>query len=150
MVFEQFFHGARTCDAHSAASLLRERAVSPDQVLAGVGYSLGGIVLNKYLATYQEDAQLDVAVTISGALNCIHQPKYHRSKNTWQRMIAAHMKDVFMHGKWGRRLYHQLGQEEYEGLMRVQSVVVSLMESYDLSIESTFVQNSCVAVSIFP
>jgi predicted alpha/beta-fold hydrolase len=120
----KFFHGVRTIDAHSAASTLRERVLEQNQTLAGVGYSLGAIVLNHYVASYQDEVALDVSVSISGALYCIPQKDFVRSQWTWQAMIAAHAKDFFMVGKWGRRLHHQLGKKNYERLLRATNVVV--------------------------
>lgn len=117
------FNGIRTTDAHSAAAILRDRVLIPNQTLAGVGYSMGAIVLNRYVATHH-DVALNVSVSISGALNTIYQMNYLRSKFTWQRIITAHMKELFFKGKWGRRLHNQLGDQGYVQLLRAQNIVV--------------------------
>jgi predicted alpha/beta-fold hydrolase len=120
----QFFHGARVLDAHSAATILRNRVKRNEQVLAGVGYSLGAIVLNHCVATFGERVALDVSVAISGALDCTYQQVYRRSQRIWQPMIISHMKDQFLYPKWGNRIIHQIGQENYQKLMRAGDIVV--------------------------
>ena len=119
----KFFNGIRVIDAHAAASTLRERVLAPHQTLAGVGYSMGGIVLNRYVST-SKNVALDVSVSISGALCSLYQKDYHRSKRTWQRVITGHMKYMFFRGKWGNRLYQVLGREGYRELLRAQDIVV--------------------------
>lgn len=99
--------------------------LQPNQVFGGVGYSLGAIVLNNYVANYGDQVELDVSVAISGALNTLFQKDFVRSGWTWQPMIAAHMKDVFFAGKWGQRVRHQLGKQKYQELLRATNVVVS-------------------------
>eukprot|EP00980_Cylindrotheca_fusiformis_P007364 scaffold1525_cov142-Cylindrotheca_fusiformis.AAC.164 len=116
-------HGARTVDAHSAAQTLQQRVVGPEQTLAGVGYSLGAIVLNNYVATYGGDVALDVSVSISGGIACQYQKDYRRSQLIWQPLIAEFMKKNYLDKKWGLRLHHQLGSSDYKGLMRASSVV---------------------------
>jgi len=118
-----FFHGVRTDDAHSAASILRDRVKQPDQVIAGVGYSLGAIVLNHYVSSYGDQVALDISVSISGALDCNYQQLYIRSQRIWQSMIVAHMKDQYLFTKWGDRIYRQLGQRSYQQLMRAKHIV---------------------------
>lgn len=119
----QFFNGIRVIDAHAAASTLRERVLAPHQTLAGVGYSMGAIVLNRYVST-EKDVALDVSVSISGALCTLYQQDYHRSRRTWQRVITGHMKEMFYRGKWGKRLHQVLGREDYRNLLRAQDIVV--------------------------
>jgi predicted alpha/beta-fold hydrolase len=121
----QFFHGARIEDAHSAAAILRDRVKGNDQVLAGVGYSLGAIVLNHYVASFGNQVALDVSVAISGALDCTFQQFYNRSQRIWQSMIIAHMKDQYLYPKWGDRIHRQIGQKHYQSLMRAGNIVVS-------------------------
>lgn len=122
----KFSHGARIIDAHSAAQTLKARVVSRNQTLAGIGYSLGAIVLNNYIASYENNVALDVGVSISGAIACRFQQDFRRSQLTWQPLIAACTKKNYLNQKWGQRLYHQLGSSDYQGLMRATSVVVSI------------------------
>ena len=121
----QLFHGVRISDAHTAALTLRGRVLRPNQTFAGVGYSIGAIVLNHYVAAYKEQVALDVSVAISGALYCPPQEHYTRSKETWQVPVAAHTKEMLLIPKWGARLLHQLGSENYHRLRHTSSVVVS-------------------------
>ena len=93
--------------------------------MAGVGYSLGGIVINNYVATYGQDCALDVAVSISGALATRFQQYYERSKYTWQPLIGGHQRDHFLNEKWGKRLLQRLGQEDFRNMLRSTNVVVS-------------------------
>ena len=104
----KFFHGVRTSDAHAAAKILRERVKQPDQILAGVGYSLGAIVLNHYVSSAGDDVALDVSVSISGALACKYQKDFARSRRVWQPVIVANMKDLYLWSKWGHRIYQQV------------------------------------------
>lgn len=121
------FHGARTADAHSAATIIRDRVLGEGQTLAAVGYSLGAIVLNHYVASYGDRVALDASVSISGALDCSYQQYYARSQRIWQSMIVAHMKDKFLFSKWGDRIIKRVGPKNFQGLMRAQDIVVSLM-----------------------
>jgi hypothetical protein len=123
---EQFFHGARTIDAHNTALTLKKRVVEPDQMLVGVGYSLGAIVLNNYVASYGEDTALDAAVSISGSLNCHYQSTFQRSQRTWQPMIASFMRDELLLPKWGRRLQKRLGPDGFRAFLRASNVVVRI------------------------
>jgi len=118
-----FFHGVRTSDAHAATKILRERVKQPDQILAGVGYSLGAIVLNHYVSSAGDDVALDVSVSISGALACKYQKEFARSRRVWQPVIVANMKGLFLWSKWGHRIYHQLGRTNYQKLLRARDVV---------------------------
>jgi hypothetical protein len=54
------FHGARWTDAHEAAVALR-RAMEDGQMLAGVGYSMGGVILGNYVVRSGAQCQLDAA-----------------------------------------------------------------------------------------
>jgi predicted alpha/beta-fold hydrolase len=119
------FHGARTSDVHSAASILREKVLQDEQTLAAVGYSLGAIVLNNYVASYGHRVALDVSVSISGALDCTYQQHFVRSQRIWQPMIVAFMKDAFLYSKWGDRIMKRLGPKHFQGLLRAKDVVVS-------------------------
>jgi hypothetical protein len=123
---KQFFHGARVIDAHSAALTLKQRVVQPDQMLVGVGYSLGAIVLNNYVASYGKRTALDAAVSISGSLNCHYQTLFQRSQRTWQPMIAAFMKDELLLPKWGRRIQKRLGPNGFRAFLRASTVVVRM------------------------
>ena len=119
------YHGARTSDVHSAASILRERVLQDGQTLGAVGYSLGAIVLNNYVKSYGQQVALDVSVSISGALDCNFQSHFARSQRIWQSMIVAHMKDTFLYSKWGNRIVSRLGPKHFQSLMRAKDVVVS-------------------------
>jgi predicted alpha/beta-fold hydrolase len=138
---QQFSHGARLVDAHSAAAILRYRVKGNEQVLAGVGYSLGAIVLNNYVASFGKRVALDVSVSISGALDCTFQQFYRRSQRIWQPMIVTHMKDQFLYPKWGNRIFHQIGQKNYQKLMRASDIVVStifIVQDCMCKIEATY------------
>jgi hypothetical protein len=86
---------------------------------------MSGIVSNNYVASYGENVALDMSVAISGGLICTPQKDYRRSRFTWQPLIAAYMKKYFNNQKWGQRLCHQLGQDDYRDLVRANTVVVS-------------------------
>ena len=70
---KQFFHGARLTDAHSTALTLKQRVMEPDQMLVGVGYSLGAIVLNNYVASYGKGTALGWRVDREGHHNWLQK-----------------------------------------------------------------------------
>ena len=88
---------------------------------------MGGITLNNYVASYGEEVALDVSVSISGGLSCTTQKDFQRSSFTWQPLLAGFTKKYFLEQKWGQRLYHKLGRDGYQGLMRASSVAVRLL-----------------------
>jgi predicted alpha/beta-fold hydrolase len=93
-------------------------------LLVGVGYSVGAIVLGNYVASYGQDCALDVAVSISGALDARMQQYFERSRRVWQPLIAAHQRDQFLNAKWGQRIMQRLGRKDFVNLMRSTNVVV--------------------------
>jgi len=117
-----FFHGARWTDAHATATAVR-RAIEPDQILAGVGFSMGAIVLNLYVASSGEDCALDAAFSISGALECRHEAMFNRTKFMWQPMIAEDIRSSQHLLKWGERMKSRLSKEDMIAMMRVTNVV---------------------------
>lgn len=119
-----FFHGARVSDAHDAAVAIR-KALSPAQILVGVGYSMGAIVLNNYVASSGHVCALDGAFSISGALDCRYELNDWRSKILWQPMLADGLKKRFLLGKHGKKLQERMTKWEYIHLLRANSVVVS-------------------------
>jgi predicted alpha/beta-fold hydrolase len=117
------FHGARTVDAHAAALAVR-RALGPDQVVVGVGYSMGAIVLNNYVASYGPDCALDGAIGISGGLDMRYQEQFYRAQRLWQPMLAETLRDEFLLGKWGKRILARLSEYEMLRMMRASHVTV--------------------------
>lgn len=117
------FHGARTSDAHRAASAVRKVA-SDDQILIGVGYSMGAIVLNNYVASYGEGCALHGAVAISGGLDTRYQKDYFRAQRLWQPMLAETMRDDFLLGKWGHRVKERLSRDDFLRMLRASHVTV--------------------------
>jgi predicted alpha/beta-fold hydrolase len=116
------FHGARLTDAHEAALALR-RVLGPEQILVGIGYSMGAIVLNNYVATYGTDCALDAAFSISGAMDCREQITNLRLQRLWQPMIAKYMKESQYLVKWFERLRRRLSPQQLVAMMRSTSVV---------------------------
>ena len=115
------FHGARISDVHSAAGHLR-KALSDGQLLAGVGYSLGAIVLSNYVTRSGEDCHLDAAMAISGGLDMREQINFYRSQRLWQPFLAKELRDTFIVGKFDARYRHRLTTESYLELMRSASI----------------------------
>jgi predicted alpha/beta-fold hydrolase len=116
------FHGARTSDAHETATALK-RVLAPNQLLVGVGYSMGAIVLGNYVGRSGADCQLDAAFIISGALECRIEQNYERPKRLWQPMIADLMRKSQHLPKWARRMQKRLTNEEMIRMMRATNVV---------------------------
>jgi predicted alpha/beta-fold hydrolase len=132
----QFFHGARISDAHTAAAALKKRVVAPNQLLAGVAYSIGAIVMNNYVASYGKKCALDVAFSISGGLDTRYQQYFERSHRTWQSPIAAHARDQLLVPKWGRRILSRLGPDGLRNFLRVTSVVVRTLKKVNCVLRS--------------
>lgn len=119
------FHGARVEDAHLAATALRN-ALKPDQILAGIGYSMGAIVLSNYVARSGPDCALDAAMALSGGLDMRYQAFFERAKRLWQPMLAKTLRDVFVVGKFGERYRERLTKQQMVELMRATHISVSL------------------------
>jgi predicted alpha/beta-fold hydrolase len=115
------FHAARLSDAHETAMALRH-AMEPNQMLAAVGYSMGSIVLNNYVATYGADCPLDAAFSISGALDCRYEADFERPKRVWQPMIAEFMRLRHL-SKWGERMKKRLRKEDFLGMLQSTTVI---------------------------
>ncbi|CAB9528172.1 Phospholipase ABHD3 [Seminavis robusta] len=117
-----FFHAARLSDAHDASKALR-RVLDPSQLLVGVGYSMGAIVLNNYVAHYGPRVALDAAFTVSGALDARYQLQDERSRNLWQPLLADTLKTRLLINKHGRKIQERLTNADLVQLMRATSVV---------------------------
>ena len=115
------FRADRLSDAHAAATAVR-RAMDPEQMLAGIGYSMGAIVLNNYVATYGSSCALSAAFSISGALECRYEMDFQRPKRLWQPMIADHSRRRHL-DKWGERMKLRLGKTNLIEMMRATNVV---------------------------
>lgn len=116
------FHGARWSDAHETALALH-RVLEPGQVLAGVGYSMGAIVLGNYVASAGSECALDVAFAISGALECRHEQNYTRAQRMWQPMIGDFLRQKHYQAKFAERLKARLTRPEMLGFLRSTNVV---------------------------
>lgn len=123
LVTGNIFRADRLSDAHAAATAIR-RAMKPsnNQLLAGVGYSMGAIVLSNYVATYGRDCALSVAFAISGALECRYEMDFQRPKRVWQPMITEFSRDRHL-SKWGERMKEKLSKQELIGMLRATNVV---------------------------
>jgi predicted alpha/beta-fold hydrolase len=117
----ELFHGARWSDVHAAASALR-RALGPDQLLVGVGYSMGAIVVANYAVRSGSDCALDAAVAISGALECRVEQNYTRAQKLWQPMVAALLRLAYF-DRFLPQLASKLTPSELLGYQRATHVV---------------------------
>jgi len=115
------FRADRVTDVHEAATAIR-RAMKPHQLLAGVGYSMGAIVLSNYVATFGSDCALSAAFSISGALDCRYEMDFARPKRLWQPMIAEYSRERHLN-KWGERMKQRLGKDKLIGFLRATNVV---------------------------
>lgn len=115
------FHGARVDDADISAKALR-KGLGPRQILAGVGYSMGAVVISNYVARSGPNCALDAAMAISGGLDMRHQCYYERAKRLWQPMLAKTLRDVFVIGKFGERYRKRLTKEQMLELMRATHI----------------------------
>eukprot|EP00543_Licmophora_paradoxa_P004882 CAMPEP_0202457284 /NCGR_PEP_ID=MMETSP1360-20130828/14338_1 /ASSEMBLY_ACC=CAM_ASM_000848 /TAXON_ID=515479 /ORGANISM="Licmophora paradoxa, Strain CCMP2313" /LENGTH=403 /DNA_ID=CAMNT_0049077315 /DNA_START=178 /DNA_END=1389 /DNA_ORIENTATION=+ len=115
------FHGARVIDAQEAAKVLA-KAKAPGQTLAGVGYSMGAIILTNYVARAGPDCPLDVAVSISGTLDSRPQIDNVRAHRLWEPLIAKTLRDVFIVGKLADRYRVRLTKKQMLELMRAHYI----------------------------
>lgn len=92
-------------------------------ILAGVGYSMGAIVLNNYVASAGRQCALDAAFSISGAMECRAEQYFMRPQRLWQPMIAHHIRAQQHLAKFGQRIQARLGVPGTIAMMRVTSVV---------------------------
>jgi predicted alpha/beta-fold hydrolase len=115
------FNGARTSDAQTAAIAVR-KALGEQQILVGVGYSMGAIILANTVAFYGTDCALDGAVAISGGLDMRYQEYAGRAQLLWQPMLAETLRDEFLLGKWGKRVRARLSDDEFLRMLRATHV----------------------------
>jgi predicted alpha/beta-fold hydrolase len=115
------FHGARWEDSHQAAIALR-RALVPGQLLAGVGYSMGAIILSNMVTRTGPTCALDAAVAISGGLDMRYEIDFPRAQRLWQPLLTSTLRDTFVVGKWGERVRHRLTKDQMKALMRATHV----------------------------
>jgi predicted alpha/beta-fold hydrolase len=115
------FHGARILDIETAAKTVA-KARGKSQLLAGVGYSMGAIVLSNYVARSGDDCHLDTAMAISGGLDMREMLNFKRSMRLWQPMLAQTLRDEFIVSKFDSRFRQRLSKEEHLSLMRSSSV----------------------------
>lgn len=115
------FHGARWTDAHEAAQALRA-GLAPQQRLAGVGFSMGAIVLANYAARSGADCALDAAVCISGGLDMRYETYFYRAQRLWQPILTQELREKFVIGKWGERVRERLTKDEMKSMLRAYHI----------------------------
>lgn len=115
------FHGARITDVDATAKAIR-KGLEENQMLAGVGYSMGAIILSNYVARSGSKCQLDCAMAISGGLDMRENLNFIRSMRLWQPMLAQTLKQDFIMQKFDGRFRQRLTQEQHLSLMRASSV----------------------------
>jgi predicted alpha/beta-fold hydrolase len=117
------FHGARTSDVHQAASALRT-SLGRSQILVGVGYSMGAIILSNYVPSYGTDCALDAAIAISGGLDMRQQEHFVRAQRLWQPMLIEDLRERFLVDKWGERVQARLPKDIMLKTMRASNITV--------------------------
>ena len=115
------FHGARIIDIDSAAKSI-SKVKGKNQILAGVGYSMGAIVLSNYVARSGANCHLDAAMAVSGGLDMREMLNFKRGKRLWQPMLAQTLRDDFIVTKFDHLFRRRLSAEEHLKLMRSTSV----------------------------
>eukprot|EP00587_Corethron_hystrix_P005304 CAMPEP_0113314954 /NCGR_PEP_ID=MMETSP0010_2-20120614/10807_1 /TAXON_ID=216773 ORGANISM="Corethron hystrix, Strain 308" /NCGR_SAMPLE_ID=MMETSP0010_2 /ASSEMBLY_ACC=CAM_ASM_000155 /LENGTH=477 /DNA_ID=CAMNT_0000171341 /DNA_START=472 /DNA_END=1902 /DNA_ORIENTATION=- /assembly_acc=CAM_ASM_000155 len=115
------FHGARVDDIDAAVQVLRTM-VGPNGVIAGVGFSMGGIMLSNYVARSGEGCALNFAVNISGGLDMRQQVKFVRSKWLWQTFMAEGLRDFVLKRAW-LKIENRVGKEAVSTLLRASNVM---------------------------
>ena len=133
------FHGARTSDVHTAAKTIRNNVLEKhnaknqnqkqQQILVGVGYSMGGIIMSNYVASYGAAVQFDAAIAVSGGLDMRYQEHAYRTQRLWQPMLAGTLRSEFLLGKFGHRVKAKLTKYEFLQIMRATHITVSIHRS---------------------
>ncbi len=131
------FHGARTSDAHEAALALQRTlqqissssstsstTSTKNTMLAGVGYSMGAIILSNYVARYGKDCPLQAAVAISGGLDMRQVITFYRAQRLWQPMITTTLRHNFVVDKWGERVRARLTRDQLIHMLRSTHITV--------------------------
>lgn len=124
------FHGARTGDADIAARALKKGLTSlaksqrrpRRQVLVGVGYSMGAIVLSNYVARSGEHCSLDAAIAVSGGLDMRQNLNFKRSMRLWQPMLTFNLRDDMLIAKYARFYKQKLNRENFLRMLRTTSI----------------------------
>ena len=127
------FHGARILDVETSAKAV-SKATSPGQMLAGVGYSMGAIIISNYVARSGANCYLDAVMAISGGLDGREMLNFKRSMRLWQPMLAEILRDELIVQKFENRFRHRLTKDEHLRLMRSSSVTeidIYAMVSYN-------------------
>lgn len=127
------FHGARTGDVDIAAralkrgldSLAKAKQKPQRQILGGVGYSMGAIILSNYVARSGKNCALDTAVAVSGGLDMRQQLNFRRSMRLWQPMLTFGLREDILIGKYARHYKHRLTSDQFLKMLRVTSISVS-------------------------
>ena len=111
---------ADTADVRAALTALR-KAAAADQLIAGVGFSMGAIIMANYVARSGADCKLDVAVGISGALDVRRQYFFRRSKRLWQPLLVQDLRDLIV-SKFRKQLQKRLSPQQIRELETTSSV----------------------------
>jgi len=127
------FHGARTTDIEAVAQAVR-KAVGSDQMLVGVGFSMGAIVLSNYVAKSGSNCQFDAAMAVSGGLDMRENLNFRRSMRLWQPLLAQGLRQEFIVKKFNHLFQQRLNKEQHLHLMRASSITVSLYSSHRASL----------------
>mmetsp|Transcript_47516 Transcript_47516/g.57549 ORF Transcript_47516/g.57549 Transcript_47516/m.57549 type:complete len:593 (+) Transcript_47516:69-1847(+) len=122
---DNVFHGARVDDVHYAATALREVARRMNEkkgaVVAGVGYSMGAIVVANYVARYGKDCALTAAVSVSGGLDMRENLWFERGRKLWQPLLAVELRSMILQ-KLGEKYERRLTREEMLEFLRATSI----------------------------
>lgn len=85
---------------------------------------MGGIILNNYVASYGDACVLDGAIGLSGGLDMRFQERFFRAQRLWQPILAETLRSDFLLGKFGKRAYERLSEEEWQRMMRATHITV--------------------------
>jgi len=112
------FHGARVTDVEAASKAIRKAMNNKEQLLAGVGFSMGAIILSNYVARSGEDCHLNVAISASGGLDSREDINYQRTERVWQPMVTPSWRTEYITKQFDIPFRQRLTKEEHLSLMR--------------------------------
>jgi predicted alpha/beta-fold hydrolase len=98
---DSIFNGARCDDIDTVVNIIR-KVVGPSTKIAGVGFSMGGVILANYMAKMGKQCGLDAGVSLGGCLDCVANHSYWESRELWQQVLCARLKESVMGPSIGR------------------------------------------------
>jgi predicted alpha/beta-fold hydrolase len=83
---------------------------------------MGAIIIGNMISRTGSECALDIGIAISGGLDMRQQIDFQRAQRLWQPMLTNELRNTFVLGKWGERVYHRLSKAQMKHLMRATHI----------------------------